>query len=117
MYTCYILYVVAPRELSISGNSGAEELGTVSLHCTVSANPRPDIVWLKRSTGGLIHVVNSSRISFSIDYDSENRVGVSTLTVSSVTGHDGGEYVCKASNGLLTTSPVALEWDVAVTGE
>ena len=117
MYECYI-NLVAPRELSISGSRDAEELGTISLQCTVSANPQPEIAWLKRSTdGGLIHVVNSSRISISFDYTSEDRIGVSTLELSRVTGHDDGEYVCEASNGLPTTSPIALEWPVAVAGD
>ena len=103
-------------QLEHQGNNVVEELDSIILHCSFSANPKPLISWLKRAPDGLIRIVSSSRISVSLDYDNNTKLGVSMLTIAESVEQDAGVYICEASNVVPTISVEAAEWNVTVVG-
>ena len=116
MHASYFFCAVSPTAIGTSGNSVVEELDSIFLQCSFSANPRPLISWLKRAPDGLIRIVSSSRISVSLDYDNNTKLGVSMLTITDSVEQDAGVYICEANNIVPTVSVEAAEWNVTVEG-
>ena len=77
-------------------------MSTVTLTCTVSANPAPVITWLIRSEAGVTVLLNSSRTEITHQYRITDSVVTSVLTIREAVSRDQGEYVCEVSYGVQT---------------
>ena len=80
------------------------ESSVLILTCTVQANPAPMITWLKRSDGGVTVILNSARVSITID-DATN---TSILAINRAGPGDQGDYVCEARNDALEVHGVVV---------
>uniref|UniRef100_A0A6Q2YF27 Myosin-binding protein C, slow-type n=1 Tax=Esox lucius TaxID=8010 RepID=A0A6Q2YF27_ESOLU len=61
-----------------------------TLHCSVRANPRPKVIWMKNK----IAIIDDPR------YRMFSNQGVCTLEIRKPSPYDGGMYSCKAINDL-----------------
>ncbi len=68
---------------------------TITITCSATGRPPPDITWVKN--GSLItteEIINTM--------SSDSGISISSLTISNVTLQTAGEYICNASNELVT---------------
>ena len=100
----------------ISGNTTASELEMIVLSCRVLANPKPTITWLKRETGELRVLTNSSRISVSSTEDANVYSHSGTIVIQRVQSIDSGEYLCEIDNSV-TNFPIVSSTFVTVNGK
>ncbi|GFT55266.1 myosin light chain kinase, smooth muscle [Nephila pilipes] len=83
-----------PKFLQSLGDRTVQDGESVTLKCTISGDPEPQVEWTKNGD-----VVHSSK-EISLKYKS----GIATLTIEEVYPEDAGEYVCKATNSIGTVS-------------
>lgn len=87
------------------------------LVCEVTANPIPEVVWLRRSEGKVTNVLDtSSRVSIGTQYRSMEALSMNTLAVSRAVPSDGGEYVCEASNTIMPARTIVATKMLQITG-
>ena len=101
----------------MSGNTLiVSELETALLLCQVLANPKPTFTWLKRETGELRVLTNTSRVSISTNQEVAMYYHQSMMTIDNAHATDSGEYLCEVENSVSTS--VALSSIlVTVNGE
>ena len=100
--TLLFLHKIVLFTPAISGSSRVNELSTISLACTVQANPAPVITWLIRSEAGVTVLLNSARIDITHQYRVTDYTATSVLTIREAVLSNRGEYVCEVSNGIPT---------------
>ncbi|GFU14694.1 twitchin, partial [Nephila pilipes] len=83
-----------PKFLQSLGDRTVQDGESVTLKCTISGDPEPQVEWTKN--GSALH----SSKEISLKYKS----GIATLTIEEVYPEDAGEYVCKATNSIGTVS-------------
>ena len=88
-----IFSIVAPQILLSSKTKLGEEKQNVSIACTATGQPQPDITWSK-SDGALVP-------------RRKGKMNVA-LTIYNVTKKDRGTYICKAENILGSVSDTVL---------
>ena len=88
-----IFSIVAPQILLSSKTKLGEEKQNVSIACTATGQPQPDITWSK-SDGALVP-------------RRKGKMNVA-LTIYNVTKKDRGTYICKAENILGSVSDMVL---------
>ncbi|XP_034019258.1 myosin-binding protein C, slow-type isoform X3 [Thalassophryne amazonica] len=71
-------------------NTNAVAGYNATLHCSVRANPRPKVIWMKNK----IIIIDNPR------YRMFSNQGVCTLEIRKPSPYDGGMYTCKAINDL-----------------
>lgn len=89
----------------MSGNTLiVSELETALLLCQVLANPRPTFTWLKRETGELRVLTNStSRVSISTNQEAAMYSHQSVMVIDKAQATDSGEYLCEVENSVSTS--------------
>ena len=109
-----------PPSLYIQGSSNfPEELDTLTIECTVTANPPGNITWLIRTTDGIKNVLATSKRSISHHNEPSGSNGPllrSTLIVRDVLETDSGQYVCEAANEAFKQA-VSVNFTITVAGE
>ena len=109
-----------PPNLHIKGSSNVpNELDTLTLECTVTANPPANITWLFRTPDEVRNVLANSRrrISHSFEANGSNGpVSRSILVVRDIVQTDSGMYDCETTNAV-STETVSVNFSVRVTGE
>ena len=73
-----------PERPKITGRNSATEGDELTLQCTASGNPIPNVTWTKDDND--------------VELASTVQTAVSTLIISSVTREDSGVYKCTATN-------------------
>ncbi|GFR08100.1 twitchin, partial [Trichonephila clavata] len=79
-----------PKFLQSLGDRTVQDGESVTLKCTISGDPEPQVEWTKN--GKALH--SSKEISL------KYKTGVATLSIEEVYPEDAGEYVCKATNSI-----------------
>ena len=88
------------------------------LECQVRANPIPVVVWLKSREGKVMtNLDTSTRISISAPKNFKEAIYISTLTISRAVPNDRGEYVCEASNSVVSDTTIIATFMLEITGE
>ena len=100
--------------MEINGNTATpDEQQTLTIECSVIANPPATFEWSRRSE----NLPNDSRVSIT---DHFTLTGIPTsssvLTIKNVTTDDSGDYICTVENSL-SPSPLSANFTVTVTGE
>ncbi|GIX87268.1 twitchin, partial [Caerostris extrusa] len=93
-----------PKFIQSLGDKNVQDGEQVTLKCTVSGDPEPQVEWTKNG-----QIVHSSK-EVSLKY----KTGVATLTIEEVYPEDAGEYACKATNSVGT---VSTKCKLQVTGK
>ncbi|GBN78554.1 Twitchin [Araneus ventricosus] len=83
-----------PKFIQSLGDRTVQDGEQVTLKCTVSGDPEPQVEWTKN--GKILH--SSKEISL------KYKQGIATLTIEEVYPEDAGEYICKATNSMGTVS-------------
>lgn len=111
------IFLVSPSSISLSGPTMVTEHGPFQLVCEVSANPAPEVVWLKLSGGKVTTILDTStRTSISGPYSSMEAIYSSTLTVNKAVPSDRGEYVCEASNSGMPNRTIGATSMLQISG-
>ena len=92
-----------------------EELDTVTIECSVTANPPANIIWLKRTRKGIKKLISTLKTSIThqITFISRGPVTTSTLVISNVDTVDDGDYVCEARSSP-SSPPVTANFSIIV---
>ena len=119
VYIDVCIFIVPSSDLEIQGSSSTlGELDKVTIECSVTANPPANVIWLKRTTGGIKKLINTSRTSITCNlvFTLRGPVTVSTLVIGNVEAADSGDYVCEARNSH--SSPiVSTNFSVSIIGK
>ena len=104
------IYFVEPPQITAAVFSLGPEVvvvDTAELQCTAFGVPAPDISWETRgsalTSGGRINIMEGS--------SSENSSS-STLSISSVSLSDDGQFTCVADNGVVSPDITTLDLSV-----
>ena len=89
------------------------EFSDISLQCTVTANPPPVIVWLKRNEDMVTEIIEIGRTLIINHYSFHNTM--STLLIERAQSSDQGEYTCEARNEV-TQGVSIVNKTIAITG-
>jgi len=102
----------------VTGNDTFGELATISLSCSYAGGPQSTVIWLKRDEEEVKVVLNSSRVSVTIQTQTSGEVHVTTsiLVVHNVSAVDSGEYLCEAMNGVGQVSSTVSHY-ITVTSK
>ena len=100
----------------ISGSSISAEGTAITLICTVVASPKPTITWLKRDTGKLRLLMNSSRITVNTTNDGRTFTCRSILAIQDAREADSGEYLCEVQNAFMNL-PLVSSQHINISGE
>ena len=107
--------------LKVNGSSSTpERLDTVTIECTVTANPPANFIWTKRTSEGAQAIINTPRTSIThqLTVTLNGPTTRSTLTISNVEVADNGDYICEASIRNYTLSPsVSSNFTLCVIGK
>ena len=88
----------------MSGNTLiVSELETALLLCRVLANPKPTFTWLKRETGELRVLTNTSRVLISTNQEAAMYSHQSMMVIENAQATDSGEYLCEVENSVSTS--------------
>ena len=90
-----IFSIVAPQILWSSKTKLGEEKQNVSIACTATGQPQPDITWYKSKSDGALVPRRKGKVN-------------EALTIYNVTKKDRGTYICKAENILGSVSDMVL---------
>ena len=90
-----IFSVVAPEILLSPKTKLAEEKQNVTIACTATGQPQPDITWYKSKSDGALAPRRKGKMNVA-------------LTIYNVTKKDMGTYICKAENILGSVSDTVL---------
>ena len=90
-----IFSIVAPQILLSSKTKLAGEKQNVSIGCTATGQPQPDITWYKSKSDGALAPRRKGKMNVA-------------LTIYNVTKKDRGTYICKAENILGSVSDMVL---------
>ena len=116
--TCETIYhsIVIPSSIDLNGMEIFDELSNISLQCTVTANPSPLIVWLRRNEEMVTVIIEIGRTSIINHSTFQNTIiTTSTLLIQRAQSSDQGEYICEASNEVTQRILVANKY-IAITG-
>ena len=94
----------------------SDEGAAITLICAVLARPKPTITWLKRDTGELRLLMNSSRILVSTTYDEHTFTHRSILVIQDAQEADSGEYLCEVQTTLINL-PLVSSQHINISGE
>ena len=101
--------------LSISGDrDNPRELETVTIECSVIANPPATITWFKR-TSERVRVLTSNSKANTLHHLTDTPSGPlssSILTIKNVEENDNGDYVCEARNNLSSSESANFNFTV-----
>ena len=103
-YLNSIISAVPPTQHIQGSSNNPNELDTLTLECSVTANPPANITWLFRTTNGVKSVLATSRRDISHHYeanDSSGPVSQSILVIRDVIQIDSGQYICEASSNIF----------------
>ena len=110
------LIIVIPSSIDLNGMEIFDELSNISLQCTVTANPFPLIVWLRRNEDMVTEIIEIGRTSIINHSSFQNTIiTTSTLLIQRAQSSDQGEYICEASNEVTQRILVANK-TIAITG-
>ena len=100
-----------------SSNTPAR-LDTVTIECSVTANPPANIVWMKQSSERNHALVNTQRIAITdqLTNSTSGPTSRSILTIRNVEVSDNGNYVCEASSESSPSS-VSVDFTLCVIGK
>ena len=121
MNVYYFLYTVPLGNMIITGSSSTPaRLDTVTIECSVTANPPARIMWMKTATTSKIiqNLINTRQTSIvdQLTYTPSGPLSRSTLTVNNVEASDNGNYICEASSGPSSPS-VSANFTICVVGK
>ena len=100
----------------ISGSNVFAEEAVITLSCEIVANPKPTVTWLKRDTGELRRLMNSSRISIYNSYEGRTFTHQSILTIQHAQEADSGEYLCEVLNAPASL-PIISSRHITISGK
>ena len=104
--------------MAITGSSSTPaRLDTVTIECSVTANPPARIMWIKmNTTSAIIQNTQQTAIVDQLTYTPSGPLSRSTLTISNVEASDNGNYICEASSGPSSPS-VSANFSLCVIGK
>ena len=119
LYIC--VYIVPLSNMVITGSSSTPaRLDTVTIECSITANPPARIMWMKMDTTSEIiqTLINTRQASIAdqLTYTPSGPLSRSTLTINNVEASDNGNYICEASSGLSPPS-VSASFSLCVIGK
>ncbi|XP_071166138.1 hemicentin-1-like [Mytilus edulis] len=88
---------VSLTQTSFTGNYG----DTITLGCTVSANPGVTSVYWQKVSGSVTSTVDMSNSRYT-----GSSVSTPSLTITNLNSNDGGNYICLAANSVGTGQSV-----------
>ena len=112
------LYTVPLSNMVITGSSNTPaRLDTVTIECSVTANPPASIMWMKTvTTSAIIQATRRTSIVDQLTHTPNGPVSRSTLTINNVEASDNGNYICEASSGPSPPS-VSANFSICVIGK
>ena len=113
------LYTVPLSNMVITGSSNTPaRLDTVTIECSVTANPPASIMWMKTViTSAIIQATRRTSIVDQLTYTPNGPVSRSTLTINNVEASDNGNYICDASSGPSPPGSVSANFSICVIGK
>ena len=81
------MYTVAPYNLNITGDNTYPHGSQLQLHCSSEGGPQLEYSWSRTNT-----------------FSNDTTTNTNTLTISSVTTLDGGNYTCTVTNDAGSSS-------------
>ena len=117
-----LLYTVPLGNMVITGSSNTPaRLDTVTIECSVTANPPASIMWMKMDTTTAIiqTLINTRRTSIvdQLTYTPSGPVSRNTLTINNVEASDNGNYICEASSGPSSPGSVSANFTICIIGK
>lgn len=103
----FVLFSAIPTVSILSNSYSVTQGGTITLQCTVSANPtHTSVTWLR--------IVNGQQTTVTIDGSrlTGGTVTTPSLTISNAATSDEGNYICSAANSVGTGSSQTSFLDV-----
>ena len=115
------MYTVPLSNMVITGSSSTPpRLDTVTIECSVTANPPARIMWINNdTTSEIIQTLVNTRQTSIVDqltYTPSGPLSRSTLTINNVEASDNGNYICEASSGPSPPS-VSANFTICVIGK
>ena len=113
------LYAVPLSNVVIRGSSSTPaRLDTVTIECSVTANPPTNIMWMKKSSERNQALINTQRIAITdqVTNSTSGPTSRSILTISNVEASDNGNYICEASSESSPSS-VSADFTLCVIGK
>ena len=94
-FNCIVLLHIEPPNVVIPSSISEPEGGAVTLPCSVTGNPLPNITWIYNST-----IITSD----SIQYNITTTQFLSTLIILSLNATTVGNYTCVAENSITSVT-------------
>ena len=119
MNVYYFLYTVPVGNMVITGSSSTPaRLDSVTIECSVTANPPARIMWMKTATT-IQNLINTRRTSIidQLTYSPSGPLSRSTLTIINVEASDNGNYICEASSEPSSPVSVSANFTICVIGK
>ena len=113
------LCTVPLSNMIIRGSSNTPaRLDTVTIECSVTANPPANIMWMKKSSERNQALINTQRIAITdqLTNSTSGPTSRSILTISNVEASDNGNYICEASSESSPSS-VSADFTLCVIGK
>ena len=101
---CWLSFAVAPVFLDVFNTTEVTYDGLLSLNCSATATPRPDILWYNEDDDILLSGVDGVMIS---ETDIGERILESTMMIMSPFIDRSGNYSCRAENVVDSVTSTA----------